>query len=113
MSNVVVYGGAGALGRHLVSKFAANNWVSAKMSEVPCSFYFLNIPRLDQTVTSIDLVKNDSAKHNVLLNIDASLEEQAKEALEGVSQALGSEKAAAVLCVAGGWAGGNAKSTGT
>jgi dihydropteridine reductase len=63
-------------------------------------------------VTSIDLVKNDSAKHNVLLNIDASLEEQAKAALEGVSQALGSEKADAVLCVAGGWAGGNAKSTG-
>lgn len=74
---------------------------------------FLNIPRIDQTVTSIDLVKNDSAKHNVLLNIDASLEEQAKAALDGVSQALGSERADAVLCVAGGWAGGNAKSTGT
>ncbi|KAI9288523.1 hypothetical protein BC943DRAFT_287849 [Umbelopsis sp. AD052] len=89
MSNVVVYGGAGALGRHLVSKFTANNW----------------------TVTSIDLVKNDNAKHNVLLSIDASLEEQAKAALEGVSQALESGKADAVLCVAGGWAGGNAKST--
>ncbi|CAO3662346.1 unnamed protein product [Umbelopsis vinacea] len=88
MSNVVIYGGAGALGRHLVSKFASNNW----------------------TVTSIDLVKNDNAKHNVLLNIDDSLEEQSKAALEGVSKALGAEKAAAILCVAGGWAGGNAKS---
>ncbi|GAB5592888.1 hypothetical protein Unana1_07788 [Umbelopsis nana] len=88
MSNIVVYGGAGALGRHLVSKFTSNNW----------------------TVTSIDLVKNDSAKHNVLLNIDDSLEEQSKAALEGVSKALGTEKATAVLCVAGGWAGGNAKS---
>jgi nucleoside-diphosphate-sugar epimerase len=27
MSNVIVYGGAGALGRHLVSKFTANQWV--------------------------------------------------------------------------------------
>ncbi|KAH8551231.1 dihydropteridine reductase-like protein [Umbelopsis sp. PMI_123] len=88
MSNVIVYGGAGALGRHLVSRFAANNW----------------------TVTNIDLVKNDDAKHNILLNIDASLEEQSKAALEGVSNALGSGKADAVLCVAGGWAGGNANS---
>lgn len=28
MSNVVIYGGAGALGRHLVSKFTSNNWVT-------------------------------------------------------------------------------------
>ncbi|KAG2184479.1 hypothetical protein INT43_000388 [Umbelopsis isabellina] len=88
MSNVIVYGGAGALGRHLVSKFAASQW----------------------TVTSIDLVKNDQAQHNVLLNIDDSLEAQAKAALDGVKSALGSQKAKAVLCVAGGWAGGNAKS---
>jgi dihydropteridine reductase len=59
------------------------------------------------------LVKNDDAKHNILLNIDASLEEQSKAALEGVSNALGSGKADAVLCVAGGWAGGNANSAGT
>lgn len=63
-------------------------------------------------MTSIDLVKNDNAKHNVLLNIDDSLEEQSKAALAGVSKALGAEKAAAILCVAGGWAGGNAKSAG-
>jgi dihydropteridine reductase len=46
------------------------------------------------------------------LNIDDSLEAQAKNALDGVKGALGSQKADAVLCVAGGWAGGNAKSDG-
>lgn len=35
MSNVVIYGGAGALGRHLVSKFASNNWVTTLIWPFP------------------------------------------------------------------------------
>ena len=38
--------------------------------------------------------------------------EQEKQALDGLSAALGGNKLDAVVCVAGGWAGGNAASKG-
>ncbi|KAL0091010.1 hypothetical protein J3Q64DRAFT_1023671 [Phycomyces blakesleeanus] len=88
MSNLVVYGGAGALGRSVVTFFKEKGW----------------------TVTSIDLVENVSADHNAIVNPNATLQDQAKEVQDNLASFLGAKKLKAILCVAGGWAGGNAAS---
>jgi hypothetical protein len=58
-------------------------------------------------VTSIDFNANEEATTNVLLEKSDSLEEQGKRVLRGVSGQFD-----AIVCVAGGWAGGNAASDG-
>ena len=61
---------------------------------------------------SIDLFPNDQADANVVVGVSDSWTHQA-EFVEGkVSEALRDEKVDAVVCVAGGWAGGNAASNG-
>lgn len=83
---VLIYGGKGALGSACVDLFKANNW----------------------WVSSVDLVRNDEANANVLISNSDSLVAQEAEVIEGLSQVLGADaKLDAIICVAGGWAGGS------
>lgn len=61
-----------------------------------------------QWVGSIDLNLNEEADASIVLPRDLSWEEQEAEVLTKVGDALNGEKLDAVICVAGGWAGGNA-----
>lgn len=87
MKRVFVYGGKGALGAACVTQFKALNW----------------------WVGSIDMSENDTADANIIVNRDANWVEQETTVLAKVESALNGEKLDAVICVAGGWAGGNAK----
>uniref|UniRef100_A0A336M607 Dihydropteridine reductase n=1 Tax=Culicoides sonorensis TaxID=179676 RepID=A0A336M607_CULSO len=87
VGRVVIYGGRGALGATVVSHFKANNW----------------------WVGSIDLGENEKADANIVVNKDADFVGQEEQILAGVASALKGEKLDAVICVAGGWAGGNAQ----
>ncbi|EDV95827.1 dihydropteridine reductase [Drosophila grimshawi] len=84
---VVVYGGKGALGSACVDHFKANNyWVG-----------------------SIDLSENEKADFSVVVPRDVSWEDQESAVIGKVGESLAGQKLDAVICVAGGWAGGNAK----
>jgi len=84
---VLVYGGKGALGNTVVEFLKAKNlWVA-----------------------SIDLAANEKADCNVLVKPEAGLPEQEADVTSKVGDLLGDEKLDAILCVAGGWAGGNAE----
>ncbi|KAK3828933.1 MAG: dihydropteridine reductase-like protein [Benniella sp.] len=82
-SSIVVYGGSGALGRAIVSKFRQMDW----------------------NVFSIDFFANQEATTNILLEKNDTLEEQGRRVIGSVSCHVD-----AIVCVAGGWAGGNAAS---
>ncbi|KAG0268703.1 hypothetical protein DFQ27_005943 [Actinomortierella ambigua] len=82
-SSVIVYGGNGALGRAVVTAFIKRQW----------------------TVTSVDLSANAEATKNVVLKVDDSLSAQGKLVVDSIK-----DKVDAIVCVAGGWAGGNAAS---
>jgi len=87
VGRVLVYGGKGALGAACVSHFKANNfWVG-----------------------SIDLTENEQADVSIVVARDGTWVEQETEVVTKVGNALKGEKLDAVICVAGGWAGGNAK----
>lgn len=84
---VIIYGGKGALGSTIVTHFKTKNfWVA-----------------------SIDLNNNDQADVNILVGKDETLEQQQTKVSQEISQAVGNDKLDAVICVAGGWAGGNAE----
>ncbi|GJJ73872.1 dihydropteridine reductase [Entomortierella parvispora] len=83
ISSIVVYGGSGALGRAIVSAFIAKKW----------------------SVISVDFFPNQEATSNILLVKNDSLEEQGKRVVNEVKEPVD-----AIVCVAGGWAGGNAAS---
>ncbi|KAL3290290.1 hypothetical protein HHI36_023635 [Cryptolaemus montrouzieri] len=84
---VLVYGGKGALGSTCVSHFKAKNfWVG-----------------------SIDRSENKDADLNILVETDADLVQQESSILNSVNSALGGAKLDGVICVAGGWTGGNAE----
>nr|XP_028704196.1 dihydropteridine reductase isoform X2 [Macaca mulatta] len=85
---VLVYGGRGALGSRCVEAFRARNW----------------------WVASIDVVENEEASASIVVKMTDSFTEQADQVTAEVGKLLGEEKVDAILCVAGGWAGGNAKS---
>lgn len=55
---------------------------------------------------------NDNAHANVVVKPAESWIEQEKEVVSGVQKILNDEKVDAVICVAGGWAGGNAATSG-
>ena len=55
---------------------------------------------------------NEEAHANVLVEISESWTNQEEQVSRKVEEALGGEKVDAVICVAGGWAGGNAASKG-
>ncbi|XP_074847848.1 dihydropteridine reductase [Carettochelys insculpta] len=84
---VLVYGGRGALGAKCVQCFRARHW----------------------WVASIDLGENEDASANVVVKMTDSFTEQADQVTADVERLLGEEKVDAILCVAGGWAGGSAK----
>lgn len=84
---VVIYGGKGALGATVVSHFKSKNW----------------------WVASIDLNQNQDADVNILVGKDDNLEQQQSKVANEVTDALKGNKLDAIICVAGGWAGGNAK----
>lgn len=62
-----------------------------------------------QWVGSIDMAENENADFNILVNRDANWVDQESTVLAKVEDALNGEKLDAIICVAGGWAGGNAK----
>merc|ERR1712080_522696 len=81
---VIVYGGRGALGSAIVAHFKAKSW----------------------WVANIDMKENDEADANVIVT-GQTWTEQEIAVRSAVSEALGVDnKLDAVLCVAGGWAGG-------
>ncbi|RLW09066.1 hypothetical protein DV515_00002910 [Chloebia gouldiae] len=84
---VLVYGGRGALGSQCVRYFKSKDW----------------------WVASIDLAENADASANVVVTTTDSFPEQAEQVTAAVGKLLGEEKVDAILCVAGGWAGGSAK----
>ncbi|NWU93036.1 DHPR reductase, partial [Upupa epops] len=84
---VLVYGGRGALGAQCVHYFKSRDW----------------------WVASIDLAENEEASASVVVGISQSFLEQAEQVTSEVAKLLGEEKVDAILCVAGGWAGGSAK----
>ncbi|XP_041950050.1 dihydropteridine reductase [Alosa sapidissima] len=84
---VIVYGGKGALGSKCVEYFRSKNW----------------------WVACVDIAANDQADANVVVNTTESFTEQATQVTNDVSELLGEQKVDAILCVAGGWAGGSAK----
>uniref|UniRef100_A0A8C5BYW3 Dihydropteridine reductase n=2 Tax=Gadus morhua TaxID=8049 RepID=A0A8C5BYW3_GADMO len=85
---VLVYGGKGALGSQLVQHFKSKGW----------------------WVGSIDMALNEEASDNVLVKRSECFMEQADQVTADVAQLLGQQKVDAILCVAGGWAGGKCSS---
>ncbi|CAG8575536.1 13354_t:CDS:2 [Ambispora gerdemannii] len=85
-SKVLVYGGSGALGNGVVSLFCSHGWV----------------------VTSVGTRPNNQATHNIVVSLNTSLEQQGEQVLRETNEYLKGEKYAAILCVAGGFAMGNA-----
>jgi len=65
-----------------------------------------------QWVGSVDLVANDEASANIIINPDDCWTDQGKAVSIKVAEVLEGNKLDAVLCVAGGWDGGNAASKG-
>ncbi|XP_064603120.1 dihydropteridine reductase-like [Liolophura sinensis] len=88
VGRVLVYGGKGALGSTVVRFFKTRNyWVG-----------------------SIDLAANDEANGNVIVKMTESWVQQEEQITQDVAEMIGDQKVDAILCVAGGWAGGNAAS---
>ncbi|CAO3615973.1 unnamed protein product [Cunninghamella blakesleeana] len=90
MNTLAVYGGAGGLGRSLVTYFKSKGY----------------------RVINIDLVENKEADSNTITNVNHTLEEQGNQVKQSLESLLNGDKLSAIFCVAGGWAGGNASSKG-
>lgn len=85
-SRVLVYGGKGALGSSCIAFFKKHQW----------------------WVASVDLAENDKADANVVVKGGCEWSEQSKNVVSEVEKILEGHQVDAVLCVAGGWSGGNA-----
>ncbi|XP_026320863.1 dihydropteridine reductase [Hyposmocoma kahamanoa] len=83
---IVVYGGRGALGAACVNHFKSANW----------------------WVANVDLNPNENADVNITVPKDGSWIQQEQHVVNELGIALQGQKVNAVICVAGGWAGGNA-----
>ncbi|XP_062856716.1 quinoid dihydropteridine reductase a [Trichomycterus rosablanca] len=84
----LIYGGRGALGSACVHHFKSKGW----------------------WVGTIDIAANDEADANVLAKLCESFCEHAEQVTSDVAKLLGDQKVDAIICVAGGWAGGNCAS---
>ncbi|KAM9450223.1 dihydropteridine reductase [Clarias gariepinus] len=84
---VIIYGGKGALGSKCVEYFRSKDW----------------------WVACIDLHANEEANSSITVQMTDSFHEQAHKVTADVGELLGDKKVDAILCVAGGWAGGSAK----
>ncbi|KAI4499338.1 hypothetical protein M0802_005598 [Mischocyttarus mexicanus] len=89
LGRVIVYGGKGALGSVCVSQFKSKNW----------------------WVGSIDMKPNEDADANIVLKATKNWEEQETDILKELKTILNENKVDGIICVAGGWAGGNASSS--
>uniref|UniRef100_A0A1W7RAM1 Dihydropteridine reductase n=1 Tax=Hadrurus spadix TaxID=141984 RepID=A0A1W7RAM1_9SCOR len=85
---VLIYGGRGALGSSCVAFFKSKNW----------------------WVGSVDLASNDEAHASMVIKSTDSWLDQENDVTSGVEAMLKGEKLDAIICVAGGWGGGNAGS---
>ena len=87
---VLVYGGSGALGSHLISHFKSKNY----------------------WVLSIDMKENQNADANIVVTAAENAESQGEHIEKSLQPLIASDehKLDAILNVAGGWAGGNAGS---
>jgi len=81
---VIVYGGRGALGSTVVSAFKKNEF----------------------WVCNIDMKENAEADHNIIVDGDTWIQQEENVCTQ-VKSILEEEKLDAVLCFAGGWAGGS------
>ena len=81
---VLVYGGRGALGSEIVTKFKQSGW----------------------WVANIDITANTTADENIVVEGD-TWQGQEENVATSVKTVLGDDKLDAVICVAGGWAGGS------
>ncbi|KAJ2852587.1 hypothetical protein IWW36_000216 [Coemansia brasiliensis] len=88
MPSVIVYGGCGALGSAIISMFKKQAW----------------------QVLSIDFNANVEADNNITVLSEQPLVHQGTKVTEDVGALLDGAKADALVCVAGGWQGGNAAS---
>ena len=79
-----MYGGRGALGGEIISKFKQNGW----------------------WVTNVDMKDNSNADVNILVEGE-TWQCQEDFVTDKVKTVLGEDKLDAVICVAGGWAGGS------
>lgn len=86
LGRVFIYGGKGALGSACVAQFKSKNW----------------------WVGCIDMRANDAADANIIVNGADSWKEQEIHILSQIEDILKEEKVDGIMCVAGGWAGGNA-----
>jgi len=86
MRRVLVYGGRGALGSKIVEMFKQQKWWAC----------------------SVDIAANEHADVSIVVRDTNDWQEQAKQVEVDVEKALNNEKVDAILCVAGGWSGGNA-----
>ncbi|KAI8333967.1 hypothetical protein BC941DRAFT_357049 [Chlamydoabsidia padenii] len=82
MSTLAIYGGAGGLGRSLVTYFKSKGF----------------------RIINIDLVENKEADVNSLTNVNHTLAEQGQQIKQSLDSILGGNKLAGIFCVAGGWA---------
>uniref|UniRef100_A0A8C4Q8P3 Dihydropteridine reductase n=1 Tax=Eptatretus burgeri TaxID=7764 RepID=A0A8C4Q8P3_EPTBU len=83
--------------------------VDRSYSHLLQSTYPSKAPHLTMWVLSVDLDVSDVADASVVIKSNDSFTAQADEVASGVSTTLEDHKLDALLCVAGGWAGGNAK----
>jgi len=83
MPNVLLWGGAGQLGTIIGNAFNTRGW----------------------TTWSVDFRKSDSATHSIELSFTENIKHNVAFALEKLHAAKAEFEA--VICVAGGWAGGN------
>lgn len=74
------------------------------------SAHFLNCIIDLQWVGSIDLKANEEADANILVQPEDSWSTQETSVLSQAKTILNNERVDAIICVAGGWAGGNAAS---
>lgn len=88
IKRILVYGGKGGLGSVCVDTFKAQKW----------------------WVGNIDSKVNDVADVNIVVDSKSDLLEQEKSVVSQLQSSLGEDKVDAIICVAGGWAGGNAAS---
>jgi len=84
---VVVYGGRGALGSTIVMHFKQAGW----------------------WVANVDMKTNELADENILVEGETWVQQE-ENVTRIVEAALGGEKLDAVVCMAGGWAGGSPSS---
>jgi dihydropteridine reductase len=88
---VLIYGGSGALGRQLVNAFNAKGHVTV----------------------SVDLFRNDAAGINIIMSKELDTMTLQAAWIKQQLVANGVEQLDALICVAGGWAGGNAAAADT